>query len=488
MNGKPEIPVSHEEISPYLALDPPVTKRSLECLDLEVVKNDLKLLHNLVVDPDTHMRPNDHGPAAKEKRFRATLFWRTLDSQLTAFLDPSKREHFVRTCGLNGDWCLPRFLHTVKDILVSFMLPSNRQIVEEGLHIENIMQQYYDGHLEVGEVADWLSGVMRSRCTPMRDEWVYWMADLIRSGNQERNVGRLVQGLCELLSLLEVTKLDITNHGIRGYRTFIIKDIVQIEQQFFAKQIAQGLVSVVEAKEWYRGIERGCEGNQPCASRRMQIFFKGLCHLVLPSMDRIPSTFRHDCNRIMCIREELLNMINIVVCSQVLRDLEHGNDHNRTAQDGSVTLRNYLLNLLQTTPHETPSEFWRSAVPRIAVEMSRSVNANAPEHIESAETRLRNSISRYDSDIFRQGQGYVHQHLLSQVLSKIKNVQIFEALSVSLDRLVSEREIPKSNHGRHEGDEGDEGLKNQICDLSTRIARVGILHWAIWGEHAYTEE
>lgn len=43
------------------------------------------------------------------------------------------------------------------------------------------MQQFYEGSLEVGEKAEWLSGVLTAHCELARDEQVYRMGDLISS-------------------------------------------------------------------------------------------------------------------------------------------------------------------------------------------------------------------------------------------------------------------------------------------------------------------
>lgn len=468
------------ELDLYLALDPPVTKRSLSCLDLATATKRIAWLHDVALSPDAYMRPQTVGVAAKRKQDQANLFWKTLETQLRAFLDPSKRADFVETYGMNGDWCLPRFLQTVTDILDSIVAEPYVQVVREGLDVKRNMQQYYGGNLEVGGMADWLSGLLTAQCAPMRDEQAYRMGELIRAGNEEGNVRKLVEGLRELLALLESMKLDIVNNCIMGDRPRIIHEIVRLERHYFADEISSGRMRIHDAKDWYSWT-RYHGGMQRYSCNELDVFFQGLSRLVLPSSDSaIPGNFVHDHNNLMRVRKEILDAVNIDVCIRIFQGLEDGNLTLRIAcgqRDASELLK-FLSNLLPTLSSE-PSKSWQSLAPLIAAEMGRCLGHDGQEQTRAAEARLRDSLCQYNSDTFQQAERDFHQRFLEKILIKVRDCQRASASTYYHSQLEMELRLKRSRDPR------DEECADRTDGLANRIAHIGLLHWAVWSDRVY---
>ena len=56
-------------------------------------------------------------------------------------------------------------------------------------------------------LAEWMAHLLKEHCAPMRDGWVDNMVAAIRAGVTEHRSVKIVQGLCELLVILEAMKL-----------------------------------------------------------------------------------------------------------------------------------------------------------------------------------------------------------------------------------------------------------------------------------------
>lgn len=141
-------------ISPYLPLDPPVTKRSLSCLDLPIILSGIRLLHDVVMDRYVEFHPNHGEIVATQRREEERQFWQALHNGLETSSTPSRRALLVESYGIKADWCFPRFLRGIKEILVTVIHTSDHGIVEEGLNVDEVMQEYYECDLKVALMAE----------------------------------------------------------------------------------------------------------------------------------------------------------------------------------------------------------------------------------------------------------------------------------------------------------------------------------------------
>lgn len=215
-------------------LEPPVTKATLSELDVAKIIHNPRLRHDINFDPELHFRPNLDGEKGRRKQQKADQFWDTLRDQLQQFI--TDRNGFIQQYGNGEDWSLPLLLRSVKEIIQTLVPARDRLCLDEGLNVELIMQQFSRGMADLEKLASWLSGVLKSHCAPMRDEWVDQMYSQLTNGNRTNNMGELVQGLRNLLSVLEAMKLDVANHQIRCLRPILIEDTVHFEQRFFLKK------------------------------------------------------------------------------------------------------------------------------------------------------------------------------------------------------------------------------------------------------------
>lgn len=184
--------------------DPPVTKTTLSELDVNKIVHNPKLRHDINFDPDLHFRPNLDGEKGRRKKQKADEFWSTMRIQLQNYL--LDRDGFEREMG-NIDWCLPATLKAIRGILETLVPQRDRQSVEETFNVDLLMQQFRKGVSDLVKLAMWLSKLLKCHCAPMRDDWVDDMVTQLSNGDQNGDVGQLVEGMLSLLAVLEAMKL-----------------------------------------------------------------------------------------------------------------------------------------------------------------------------------------------------------------------------------------------------------------------------------------
>ncbi|EFX04530.1 cyclic-AMP-mediated signaling protein [Grosmannia clavigera kw1407] len=301
-------------------LEPPVTKATLSELDVGKIIHNPKLRHDINYDPDLHFRPNLDGEKGRRKQEKAQQFWNTLRGELVQFV--SNRDEFLKAHDNGEEWSLPALLNAVKDIIQTLVPARDRELLEEGLNVPLLMQQFSRGVVDLEKLAAWLSSVLKLHCAPMRDDWVDEMYKELSRGNRENDMDELVRGLSSLLSVLEAMKLDVANHQIRCLRPLLIEDTVNFEQRFFRKRVENGRMSVSSAEQWYEQAKVDFES--PAIRHRqafgeMATFFTGLCQLLLPSVEakRVPNTFLFDEERLLKLRSDMLDAIYLEICMKV---------------------------------------------------------------------------------------------------------------------------------------------------------------------------
>ncbi|CAK7564477.1 MAG: Protein SOSEKI 1 [Sporothrix epigloea] len=325
-------------------IEPPVTKATLSELDINKIIHNPKLRHDINYDPELHFRPNLDGERGRRKQDRAQQFWDTLRSDLTQFV--TDRNSFLMSHSPDdNEWSLPILLNTVKDIIQTLVPTRDRDLLDEGLNVPLLMQQFSRGVADLEKLAEWLSTVLKMHCAPMRDDWVDEMYKDLSRGNRDNNVDELIRGLCSLLSVLEAMKLDVANHQIRCLRPLLIEDTVHFEQRFFCKKIQSRRMSVSVAQNWYQQAK--CNFSSPDIRQEqafgiMGAFFSGLVDFLLPSVDvsQVPNTFLFDEDRIVKLRSDMFDAIHLELCMKVyeMADAEE-ETLSRLAGEGSRSRR-----------------------------------------------------------------------------------------------------------------------------------------------------
>ncbi len=319
------VPESSRSFTRPKPLEPPVTKGTLSELDVTKIIHNPKLRHDINFDPELHFRPNTDGEKGRRKQEKANLFWKALGEQLNLFI--TNRDEFMSRYGNGEEWCLPLLLKSVKEIIQTLVPSKDRVYLDEGLNVDLIMQQFSRGMADLEKLASWLSGVLKSHCAPMRDEWVDEMYSQLTNGNRNNDMDLLVSGMRNLLSVLEAMKLDVANHQIRCLRPILIEDTVHFEQRFFLKKIRDGKLDPMPPRDWYTDMVLRYGDSLSTSSQvfgEMAVFIEALSRMILPSHpDAFPDTLIFDEERMLKLRSDMLDTINLEICMRLYEDYEN---------------------------------------------------------------------------------------------------------------------------------------------------------------------
>ncbi|KAH7132832.1 T-complex protein 11-domain-containing protein [Dactylonectria macrodidyma] len=525
--------------------EPPITRSSLSELDLSKIINNLQLRHDINFHPKLRFGPNVEGDKGRSKHDRASHFWTALREQLMEFT--VDRPSFDEKHGTQDDWCLPKLLKAVKDIIKTLVPQRDRQFLDEGFNVDLLMQQFYRGIADLEKLALWLSRVLKSYCAPMRDKLVDSMYNQLSNGNRNNDVDEL---------------LDVANHQIRCLRPALIEETTAFEQKHLMEMLSNRKIDIDDAKSWYRDAARTYSGNGATSSSSfgdMGIFFEGLSRSVMPSAggEPLPRTFFLDEDRLGQVRSDILDAINIGVCMRMYKDLERTTRFsktpafsNRASEDdplmppmtsqefnfntppshsrpsglalgstGSASssprssmvlpsyivpdmnesktkarnLRESLVALLQQAPHDHHHlDRWRAMAPSMALQIFRLTNAPS-EMLPQFEEKLTHNVCKIKSPMFQEIEEAYRIRLLAELSTRVR---YFKSLSgVCLFSVATGTRVPNNNRGLDAGRDGDldEAIRvgqqeGSIKDIAIRIAHVGVVHWRIWARIAYVGE
>jgi hypothetical protein len=531
-------------------VDPPVTRSTLSELDVSKILNNPKLRHDINYDPELHFRPNLDGEKGRRKQDKANQFWNALKTELTEFV--MDRPSFYEKHGESDNWCLPALLRAVKDIIQTLVPQRDRPLLEEGLNVELLMQQFHKGIADLEKLAAWLSGVLKSHCAPMRDEWVDTMYNQLSTGNRQGDMDMLVTGMRSLLSVLEAMKLDVANHQIRCLRPVLIEDTTHFEQKFFSKKISTRKLDITSAMQWYREADLRYAGRVGHASQTfadMGVFFEALSRLVLPSNadKRLPSTFLFDEERIMKLRADAVDAVNLDICMRMYEDLDrisrlntlpmfagHAADDDASSTSGEFNfntppatsrpsslvfstagsqnssprssmvlpsyvaadhnesktkaraLYNSLVALMQSAPPASKqSSRWEAMAPSLALQIFRYTNGPS-EMLAVFEDKLTATLCNTSSSLYEEMEQNFHTRLMAELGGRVRD---FKALSgVALFSAATGGRVQTSTtaSGSHDSSLRDPQEEGGVEDMATRLAHLGILHWRVWAQLAYS--
>ncbi|ESZ95750.1 hypothetical protein SBOR_3857 [Sclerotinia borealis F-4128] len=562
------------------ALEPPVTKSTLSELDVNKIVHNPKLRHDINFDPDLHFRPNLDGEKGRKKAQKANDFWDTMRTQLQGYL--TDREQFERDLVV-AEWCLPATLKAIRGILETLVPQRDRSSVEETFNVDLLMQQFRKGVADLGKLALWLSQLLKCHCAPMRDAWVDEMVIQLSEGDKSWDVGMLVSGMRSLLGVLEAMKLDVANHQIRCLRPLLIDDTVQFEQKFFVRKIAMGRVDIASAHDWFRKAANLPDSLPLDASTRTQgntwDFMKALVNLTLPSkaIEPVPHTFLFDEERLVKLRADMLDLINLEICMFLYQKLEatsrinearsvphddtpaassyitspadegilsaptvpSENDftakrkYNHLAQERGhfsielsgrqvwvPNLEDEAMNSISSSPRSSPSttastpetypvtplylslqnsdstsqvrtslqallassssqDRWTALSSNIALQILRST-PTPMARLLVFETLLSYHLSNPRSNLYQDAEARVLSKLFPELQKLVESYTPLTSLQI-FDAATS----PKSTNGVMHGNAPATGQKEEVTEVATRIAHIGILHWRVWAPLAY---
>ncbi|KAJ8292784.1 Protein SOK1 [Rhodotorula toruloides] len=260
------------------SLAPPITKDTLQELDLSEIMRNPQLRHDVVFDPNLMFRPNYDGERGERKRLTTEQYWVAVAREVSigcrcaAFRNNSL---LPCICSCFGDETHPvhlssrlpsRIFQLIVELraIISTLLPGSptpnsptpssaatfdtsslsaapssapthnaREAVAEVLDPVHLTQQIAHGVADIAALARFLGSTLKMHCAPMRDELVDAMVKVTCEGEG------IVKGLRLCFEILELMKLDIANHQLRSLRPYLVSTALDFERRFFQSSAAR---------------------------------------------------------------------------------------------------------------------------------------------------------------------------------------------------------------------------------------------------------
>jgi hypothetical protein len=365
----------------------------------------------------------------------------------------------------------------------------------------------------------------------------------------------------------------------------LIEDTVHFEQKFFMKKIALGRVDIAGAHAWFRRASSlpdilPTDGTAHSQGNTWD-FIKALVNLTLPSKssEMVPHTFLFDEERLIKLRSDMLDLINLEICMYLYRNLDaqcklQESLHNvaddtpttsfmatsrpaSPADDLMLSLptipdphhfsasrlkhlsqeRGHIIRTLDgrqvrvpkvedghlvssatSSPRSTPSstastpdtfpptpfylsqpvtdstsqvrtsllailsssttnDKWAALAPALGLQILRSTTTPLT-HLPQFESHLAFHLSNSRSRVYQEAEARVLLQLapilqkLIETYTPLTSLQIFEAATTP--KVLPGATVSQVN-----------GSKEEITEIATRIAHIGILHWRVWAPLAY---
>lgn len=183
---------------------------------------NMALAHEIMVNQAFQVKPTELPEGSLERRVKEIMhkaFWDCLESQLNE--DPPSYDHAIK------------LLAEIKETLLSLLLPGHGRLqsrIEEVLDLPLIQQQAEKGALDIGQLSQFVVGMMGSLCAPCRDDDI----------NKLKEITDIVPLLKSIFSVLDLMKMDMANFALSSIRPHLMQQSVEYErtkfQEFLEKQ------------------------------------------------------------------------------------------------------------------------------------------------------------------------------------------------------------------------------------------------------------
>jgi hypothetical protein len=201
-----------------VSIDPPVTIASLGELNLERIRLDPKLRHDLNFDRDVSFRPNYDGQRGAIKKELSQRYWAVLSIELgyymrvAARLDAEPIKDCLEASGMT--WRIQHMFNTIRAILLTLVQKKDAHEVYQMLDIGFVMQQLNHGVCDLVGLGEWLGRIIKSSCSPVRDAAATSVVEHIRESVLALDPVHLVGAIEQLFCVLETMKLVSTMYNI----------------------------------------------------------------------------------------------------------------------------------------------------------------------------------------------------------------------------------------------------------------------------------
>ncbi|KAK7206784.1 T-complex protein 11-domain-containing protein [Myxozyma melibiosi] len=489
---------------PALANVPPVNVQGLRELDLQEIFKNPQLRHDIVFDPQLQFRPNLDGERGRHKKALADQYWlgvaHECDALVAAYSTRSRGSDSPVVIDAGSK--LVGIMSSLRDILLSLLPLRDCPQIEQVLDLELQLQQLRHGAFDFVKLAQWLAGIFKSHCAPMRDAWVDQMLACIVDGAATNDSSKLAEGLRLVFTILEAMKLDVANHQIRTLRPLLVETAVEFEQDYFAQRVALRKVDVRQAVDWYKRVYESFDSKpsyiDAFVSGLVGFFSSSAASAVSGSSNEFPVTFALDVSRLRSLKSDIGQISCLLQCLTLYRQLLASCQPGATPSQQDIDrLKSELLILvaddIETTSPTSSSAAtaaaavasntrWPANAESIALQIARRVKERFPSKgpslnaIIGIATRWLNAnlASGPDEKSYSTVYKLVEKRVLEDVEKRVRACFMGAAAIKTCSTASTEEDKDKAKS------QAAKDVAPELTILAGRICLLGDFHWSVF--------
>lgn len=463
----------------------PVNKDTMKELELGAIQNNTSLRIDLCFDDQLFFQPIK-GRKGEEKQRRARIFWDCLCLELNAYRhaieggcsECAKAEDNSRAAEIQIPSRLAEFFSALRDLIEMLVPDKDKATILAKLDVDHLVRMSRVGHFDAVEFSGWLAQLLMTHCAPLRDGMARKMNQQIADGARKNDMDLLVKGLETLLALLENMKLDVANHQVRSFKLLLIADTVPFLQDCFSKMQADQQLDPKSARKWFKELRRKHRHEY---KSDFEIFIFGAVMLCKSPCKAIPTTFTYDKDRLVCLRNEVLDLTQLRICIDTFEELAISRQGRQPTATKSTEISDRLLLLMSS--EDGNSEGVACHLDEIATEIARAASGVSTE-VKSQDADnldLQYVLDRLETRLADEQfsvMGKVLEELIEGTMHYAFQFQKLDTLQVSnAQRVWTTKRSSKSLTPAPE-----------IEDIARRMAHIIVIHWAVWAKLVYLED
>jgi hypothetical protein len=489
--GASETVVSGHALFWEAPIEPWVTRARLRKLDILSIVNDPSLRWDICYTthlayrradgPESEMKIEERNNYRKAIRIELELY--SLLPKILDFTDTGTEldAEKVRSTVTRR---VPQLLKTIKQILQT-ILPKNEHVYLERLfEIPFMMNEILSGCFNFESVATCLSELLIRHAAPIRDNKIRGFVQTISKGD----IDSITEGLSEILSTLELMKIDTSNYVLRHFKPNFIDLTITFGLRYFGNRILRGKFSALPARNWFLNNRHPRTPEVIQARTRnieLSYFVEAFVrHLSPRCTTLLPETFAMDTDRIEALRKAIKELVQLRICRLILK----------------LNLERLKAVLPKTAEMDFFRRIWLTI--KTTGGMAESVSEIAPQMVKTITRYSRHTKCGLDPDLIEEIQGHLKADLApishrfyseEMEISSFLAVNAFNTANGLLNsnpwdiytRLVPA--VSKSSSFSVSGLSLD-AWRNEdqaLRSMSDLIAHVLLLNWRVFGEMIY---
>ncbi|OWB55470.1 hypothetical protein B5S28_g1342 [[Candida] boidinii] len=478
---------------------PPVNLQSLHEIDLHEILKNPQLRHDILFDPQLQFRPNLDGERGRRKKLLADNYWNGVKHEISQYKTTLLRGAKPEINATNS--VLPTMFNTLRDILLSLLPVKDRANVEEIMDTNLLMQQLNEGCFDFVSFSNWISGIFKLHCAPMRDNWVDEMNQTFTKAQLEDGTvdsNSVVEGLRILFGILEAMKLDVANHQIRILRPALCNSAISFEREYFNGVVSRNKINTEQSLKWFKGNYEKLSTEKDFDDYKV-ISSSVINTLSCQSMcSDFPTTLSFDHSRLILLRADIRQIVCLQLCIILYKQMISGSK-TLMKKEKELLLSNekcseFKTEILSLIVDENGNSKWTKNLNNICIQIVKKLSPPNTKTLDSKAIEFCFNWllkqTQPSSTVYSLLENKIINRLIESVSTSLKtNCCDFTTMALSILTPTTVAQPQASQPTKTEDKrlqftdaEKEEPTYEQFVSLLNRLELLIGFHWSVFGD------